>query len=165
MKETDPVSDIDLNKGAFIKLNDTSTDLTRSPSVYMNLLRAHKLVYDYDSSTYYQYFDTGVSWNKAVELCTQLGGHLADCIDEHDSYITESTTTSQTTTASTSTESATTTTSTTPVHPSDKDFGNSNRDGRIDAKDASAVLAYYALASTATGDVPTLREFMLLKKA
>jgi len=76
-----------------------------------------------------------------------------------------STSTSQTTTASTSTESATTTTGTTPVHPSDKDFGDSNRDGIIDAKDASAVLTYYALASTATGDVPTLREFMLLKKA
>ena len=34
-----------------------------------------------------------------------------------------------------------------------------NDDGKIDAKDASAVLAYYALVSTASGDIPTLLEF------
>ena len=55
-----------------------------APSIYMNVLRAGKLIYDDERSTYYQCFDTGVSWDKAVELRTQLGGHLSDCSDEHE---------------------------------------------------------------------------------
>ncbi|MDO4863145.1 MAG: dockerin type I domain-containing protein, partial [Ruminococcus sp.] len=35
-----------------------------------------------------------------------------------------------------------------------------NGDGKIDAKDASAILAYYAMVSTATGDVPSLSEYL-----
>ena len=41
---------------------------------------------------------------------------------------------------------------------------NVNGDDKIDAKDASAILAYYAMASTAAGDVPTMKEFMDAKK-
>ena len=35
-----------------------------------------------------------------------------------------------------------------------------NGDGKIDAKDASFILAYYAMVSTATGDVPSMSEYM-----
>ena len=35
-----------------------------------------------------------------------------------------------------------------------------NADGKVDAKDASSILAYYAMASTASGDVPSLKEYM-----
>ncbi len=55
----------------------------------------------------------------------------------------------------TTTETTTTTTPTTQTLP----FGDPNGDGRVDAKDASTVLAYYALISTATGEVHTLEEF------
>lgn len=39
-------------------------------------------------------------------------------------------------------------------------LGDVNDDGKIDAKDASAILSYYALASTAEGDIPTLEEYL-----
>jgi hypothetical protein len=42
---------------------------------------------------------------------------------------------------------------------------NVNGDDKIDAKDASAILAYYALVSTSSGDIPTMKEFMAQKKA
>jgi hypothetical protein len=35
-----------------------------------------------------------------------------------------------------------------------------NGDALVDAKDASAILAYYALASTSEGSVPSLEEFL-----
>lgn len=35
-----------------------------------------------------------------------------------------------------------------------------NDDGKIDAKDSSYILSYYAFASTAAGDVPTLKEYL-----
>jgi len=41
---------------------------------------------------------------------------------------------------------------------------NVNGDDKIDAKDASAILAYYAMASTMEGDVPTMKEFMASKQ-
>ena len=39
-----------------------------------------------------------------------------------------------------------------------------NNDGKIDAKDASSILAYYALVSTAAGGIPTIKEFMTSKQ-
>ena len=36
---------------------------------------------------------------------------------------------------------------------------------KVDAKDASSILTYYALVSTASGDFPTMKEFMAPKKA
>ena len=41
-----------------------------------------------------------------------------------------------------------------------------NGDGKIDAKDASLILAYYSLVSTSNGAVPTLKEYIasMLKK-
>jgi hypothetical protein len=41
---------------------------------------------------------------------------------------------------------------------------NVNGDEKTDAKDASAILAYYAMASTAEGVVPTMKEFMTLNQ-
>ena len=41
--------------------------------------------------------------------------------------------------------------------------GYVNGDDKIDAKDASFILSYYAMASTATGEVPTMAEFMASK--
>lgn len=63
---------------------------------------------------------------------------------------TESTTTtSQTTTASTTEEPvSSTTTETTPSQPEDNGLGDANEDGKVDAKDASAILAEYAMMST-----------------
>ncbi len=45
-----------------------------------------------------------------------------------------------------------------------KKVADVNSDGRIDAKDASTILAYYALVSTSTGDIPTLKEFAAPKE-
>ena len=39
-----------------------------------------------------------------------------------------------------------------------------NTDGKVDAKDASSILAYYALISTSSGDILTMKEFMAPKK-
>ena len=46
-----------------------------------------------------------------------------------------------------------------------KNAANVNSDALIDAKDASYILAYYAAASTATGDIPSLAEYMAAKVA
>ena len=40
---------------------------------------------------------------------------------------------------------------------------NVNSDSKIDAKDASMVLVYYAMASTSEGNIPTMREYMTTK--
>ena len=40
-----------------------------------------------------------------------------------------------------------------------------NSDGKVDAKDASSILAYYALVSTASGDIPSMKEYMTQKQA
>lgn len=48
---------------------------------------------------------------------------------------------------------------------SQKQAADVNADNKIDAKDASFILSYYALASTATGDVPTMSEYMSTRKA
>ena len=61
--------------------------------------------------------------------------------------------TSQTTAATSTGEQGTTTTvTTTPEQPDVKDLGDSNGDGKVDAKDASLVLVSYAKASTGNGD-------------
>ncbi len=60
--------------------------LMGATGIYMNILRAYKLKHDEERSTYYQCFDTGVSWSTAVKLCSDMSGHLADCSDEHESY-------------------------------------------------------------------------------
>ena len=46
-----------------------------------------------------------------------------------------------------------------------KNAANVNSDALIDAKDASYILAYYVAASTATGDIPSLAEYMAAKVA
>lgn len=40
-----------------------------------------------------------------------------------------------------------------------------NNDGKVDAKYASAILAYYAFVSTASGDIPSMKEYMTQKQA
>ena len=45
-----------------------------------------------------------------------------------------------------------------------KEAADVNNDGKIDAKDSSFILSYYAFASTAAGDVPTLKEYMTPKE-
>ena len=40
-----------------------------------------------------------------------------------------------------------------------------NADGKVDAKDASAILAYYAFVSTSSGDIPSMKEYMTQKQA
>ena len=42
--------------------------------------------------------------------------------------------------------------------------GDVNSDRKIDAKDASAILAYYSLVSTSSGDVPALIDFARTKQ-
>ena len=42
---------------------------------------------------------------------------------------------------------------------------NVNGDDKVDAKDASSILAYYAFVSTASGNIPTLKEFMAPKQS
>lgn len=80
------------------------------------------------------------------------------------SSTTTTTTTTTSTTTSKTTASTTTTTETTPLQPEDYDLGDVNEDGKIDAKDASSILAYYALVSTSSADIPTMKEFMAPKQ-
>jgi len=69
------------------------------------------------------------------------------------SNTTSTSVTSQTTAATSTGEQGTTTTvTTTPEQPDVKDLGDSNGDGKVDAKDASLVLVSYAKASTGNGD-------------
>ena len=57
-------------------------------------------------------------------------------------------TTSSTTTTTATDENGTTTTTTSPITQTDYDLGDVNDDGKINAVDASGVLAYYAYVST-----------------
>ena len=45
-----------------------------------------------------------------------------------------------------------------------KSAADVNGDDKVDAKDASSILAYYALVSTASGDIPSMKEFMTPKQ-
>ena len=104
------------------------------------------------------------SWSSADNACSSYGKDDLGFICEWDKemvYFYAPMTEPAEYLVTTTTTSAATTSSVVYTHL----YGDVNCDGIVDAKDASCVLAYYALVSTAEGDIPRLKEFTAPKTA